>query len=112
MSVTRHRSEPPPETIRGAGLRWLLTLLALVFWLYALIGPEGIRVQLTRQSQKEALAAELAKQQQRTRELTQQIESLKADDRAIEAAIRRTLDYQRPGERVLIVPEPAPPRAE
>lgn len=97
-----------PETIRSAGLRWLLTLAAIVLWLYALIGPEGLRTQFDRRARRDALAQQLAEEQRRSEALRTEVEALREDDAAIERAIRDQLDYQRPGEKVLLVPpEPA-----
>lgn len=98
-------SEDGPETIRSAVLRWLLTLITLVFWAYALFGPEGIRAQVDRYHKRQALQVRLEEERARTAALRDEVRRLREDDQAIEAAIRGELDYQRPGEKVLIVPE-------
>ncbi|MFN7965538.1 MAG: septum formation initiator family protein [Acidobacteriota bacterium] len=101
-------ADPPPtprESLRSAGTRWLVTLVAIVLWLYALIGPEGIRVQFERRQKRDAMQSQLEIERSKTRALQDEVRLLKEDDTAIEKAIRGELDYQRDGEKVLLVPE-------
>lgn len=105
LRVDGARPTVPRETLRSAGTRWLISLLAIVLWLYALIGPEGIRSQFERRQKRDALQSQFEIERAKTLALQEEVKSLKENDTAIERAIRGELDYQKPGETVLLIPE-------
>ena len=78
------------RALRGTALRWAVYLLAALGWIYALFGSEGLFRQYERLQQRDALRAKLSA------------------ERAVNDEIRRRLDYQRPGEVVLITGEDDP----
>lgn len=94
--------------LRAAALRWTVYLLAALGWIYALFGGEGLFRQYDRLRQRDALVAQLAKEQAINDEIRRDVEALRADDLRIEQEIRRRLDYQRQGEVVLITGEDDP----
>jgi len=89
-------------------MRWAVYLLAALGWIYALFGGEGLFRQYDRLRQRDALVAQLAREQAINEEIRRDVEALRSDDLRIEQEIRRRLDYQRPGEVVLITGEDDP----
>ncbi len=83
--------------------KWAFWGLAAVLWAWFLFGDEGLLRQLARWREIRALEERLARVQERNAALAGEIRALREDDLAIEAAVRRELDWQRPGERVFIV---------
>ena len=96
-----------PQALERAG-RVGLGILVLLAWVYALFGGEGLLRQWERHRELERARARLAAERLRTDDLRSRIEALRHDDLAIEREIRRQLDYQRPGELVLILGEDDP----
>lgn len=84
-------------------MRWGLLGLILLVWSYALFGGEGILTQRRHRQELERLEARVADARARNEALAAEIKGLESDDFVIERAIRTELDYQRPGEIVLIV---------
>jgi len=96
------------HALRGTALRWAVYLLAALGWIYALFGSEGLFRQYERLQQRDALRAKLSAERAVNDEIRRDVEALKSDDLRIEQEIRRRLDYQRPGEIVLITGEDDP----
>ena len=98
-----------PGLLRGRRWRrWAFWTLAIVLWAWFLLGEEGLLRQVARWREVRALEARLAEVRARNDSLREEIRSLREDDLAIEAAVRRELDWQRPGERVFVLPEEDP----
>ena len=97
------RNGPPPSRLPKAAVRWGLAGLILLVWSYALFGGEGILTQRQHRRELKVLEARVAEARERNEALAAEVEGLKSDDFVIERAIRTELDYQRPGEIVLIV---------
>ena len=76
--------------------------------LYVVLGTDGLLRQYERYRHHGDLLATLAREEAETVRLRREIERLRGDDLAIERAIRTQLDYQRPGEVVLIVGDDDP----
>ncbi|GAB4373504.1 MAG: hypothetical protein Kow0062_10660 [Acidobacteriota bacterium] len=85
-----------------------LGVLVVLAWVYALFGAEGLLRQWERRQELEQARARLAAERARTEALRGRVEALTSDDLAIEREIRRQLDYQRPGELVLILGDDDP----
>ncbi|MCU0232394.1 MAG: septum formation initiator family protein [Acidobacteria bacterium] len=105
------RGDAPPareRSRRGTALRWLVYLIAALGWIYALFGSEGLFRQYERLQQRDALRAKLAAERAVNDGIRAEVEALRKDDLRIEQEIRRRLDYQRPGEIVLITGEDDP----
>jgi cell division protein FtsB len=107
--AARGTAAPARErALRGTALRWAVYLLAALGWIYALFGSEGLFRQYERLQQRDALRARLAAERAVNDGIRHEVEALKSDDLRIEQEIRRRLDYQRPGEIVLITGEDDP----
>jgi cell division protein FtsB len=105
----RGAAAPPRErALRGTALRWAIYLAAALGWVYALFGSEGLFRQYERLQQRDALKAKLAAEREINDGIRAEVEALRSDDLRIEQEIRRRLDYQRPGEVVLITGEDDP----
>ena len=105
----RGAAAPPRErALRGTALRWAIYLAAALGWVYALFGSEGLFRQYERLQQRDALKAKLAAEREINDGIRAEVEALRSDDLRIEQEIRRRLDYQRPGEIVLITGEDDP----
>ena len=96
------------HALRGTALRWAVYLLAALGWIYALFGSEGLFRQYERLQQRDALRAKLSAERAVNDGIRREVEALRSDDLRIEQEIRRRLDYQRPGEIVLITGEDDP----
>ncbi len=96
------------RALRGTALRWAIYLIAALGWVYALFGSEGLFRQYERLQQRDALRAKLAAERAINDGIRAEVEALRSDDLRIEQEIRRRLDYQRPGEIVLITGEDDP----
>lgn len=102
------KEERRPSFLQGPGFRWGVYLLAGLGWAYALFGNEGIVRQWNRMQQRDQLKAELEAELRVNQQLRAEVEALAKDDLVIEQAIRDQLDFQRPYEQVLILPESHP----
>lgn len=77
-------------------------------WVYVIVGDEGLVEQWKRNQERAQIGERLAEECARTEALRARVEALIHDDLTIEREIRTTLDYQRPGETVLIVGDDDP----
>ncbi|MDQ7008167.1 MAG: septum formation initiator family protein [Acidobacteriota bacterium] len=110
------RTETTPSPAARSALRWGLLVLIVLSWTYALFGDEGILTQRRRRQRLDVLKERVAREAAINRALAAEVEGLAHDDFVLERAIRLELDYQRPGETVLVVgsddplvPAPAAP---
>ena len=87
-----------------------LIFAALVLILDALAGDRGLLAMLRVRSQYNALANTLARERADNARLGEQARRLRDDPTAIEEVARRELGLIRPGEKVFIVKDVAPPR--
>jgi cell division protein FtsB len=103
--------ELAPRTRRV--VRWLVLLIGVVAWSYALFGSEGLLRQWQALRERNRLAEQLEQERRHNAELEAQIERLRQDELTIERHIRTELDYQRPGETVYLLESGSPddPRA-
>jgi cell division protein FtsB len=98
--------ELAPRTRRV--VRWLVLLIGVVAWSYALFGSEGLLRQWQALRERNRLAEQLEQERRHNTELEAQIERLRQDELTIERHIRTELDYQRPGETVYLLESGSP----
>lgn len=97
-----------PRSWRRPARRWIYAAIAVAFWIHALFGGEGLVTQYRRHERLVELERRVAAEQRLNERLAREVAALRDDDLAIEGAVRDQLDYQRPGELVLIVEDPDP----
>ena len=98
-----HDDRARAELVKARAFRWGGLVLMLIVLVYAVFGAQGFVTQYRRYCELEDRRAELRAEQEKTAKLEREVAALRSDDLAIERAIRTELDYQRPGEIVLIV---------
>ncbi len=81
-------------------------LLILGTLLHALYGANGMVVYRQKRAEMQALQSEVERLQKENNLYVDQIRSLKSDPAAIEKEAREQLRYARPGEYVLVAPDP------
>ena len=95
-----------PGKGRRAGVwfaRGFLFCFSAALWVFAFSAKGGVRDLRDLQRQRDALRAQVADEAAQNEKLRGVVEGLRSDDLAIEQAVRAELDYQRPGEVVLMV---------
>lgn len=96
--------------LRKGTARVAVATLSLLLWAYVLFGSEGLGRQRQHIARRAQLEAQLAGELDRNAALWAEVDALRRDDLEIERAIRAELDYQRPGEVVLVVEDGDPLR--
>lgn len=89
-----------------------VALLAASLFVHVVFGANGMVIYRQKRAEYQALQKEIAQQQRENDRYTQQIQSLKSDEKAIEKEAREQLGYAKPGEYVYVAPtqpKPAPP---
>lgn len=86
-----------------------VTMLAGSLFVHVMFGANGMVVYRQKRAEREALQKQILQMQQENDRYTQQIESLKSDQKAIEKEAREQLGYAKPGEYVYVPPAPATP---
>jgi cell division protein FtsB len=81
-------------------------LLIVGLLLHAMLGANGMVIYRQKRAEMKALRSEVESLQKENSEYVDQIKSLKSDPGAIEKEAREQLHYARPGEIVLVAPEP------
>jgi cell division protein FtsB len=87
-----------------------VALLAASLFLHVMFGVNGMVVYKQKRAEYEALRKQIAQEQAENDRYTQQIQSLKSDQKAIEKEAREQLGYAKPGEYVYVSPAPAKPQ--
>ena len=113
-SEIRSRTKPRPPAQKGPGrsrqiAHWLLLFVAAVIVVDSLVGEQGLLAMLRARKQYEELAATIARQRAENARLRDEARRLTDDPAAIEEIARRELGLIRPGEKVFIVKDVAPP---
>ena len=85
-------------------------ILIVAVLLHAMFGSNGIVVYRQKRDETRALEREVERLRNENGRYVDQIKALKSDPEAIEKEAREQLHYARPGEVVLVAPEP-PQRA-
>lgn len=109
-------SAPNRQPVPGApfGSRLLkvgLAFLACALALDALVGTRGLPAVLEARKEHAVLESELGRVRAENARLRQQVRRLREDPDAIEEIARRDLHLIRPGEKVFIIRDVAPPEA-
>ena len=107
------------ERVRPAGIRVYalrrriataaVAILACSLFVHVMFGANGMIVYKQKRADYEVLRKQIALEQQENDRYTQQIQSLKSDEKAIEKEAREQLGYAKPGEYVYVAPAPAKP---
>lgn len=83
-------------------------LLIVGVMLHAMFGANGMVVYRQKRAEMQALEKEVERLEKENNQHAEQIKALKSDPAAIEKEAREQLRYTRPGEFVLVAPDPAP----
>jgi cell division protein FtsB len=81
-----------------------VALLAGLLFLHVMFGANGMVVYKQKRAEYESLRKKVLLEQKENELYTQQIQSLKTDEKAIEKEAREQLHYARPGEYVYVPP--------
>jgi cell division protein FtsB len=81
-------------------------LLIVGIMLHAMYGANGMVIYRQKRAEMEALQSEVERLQKENDRYVDQIKGLKSDPAAIEKEAREGLRYARPGEFVLVAPDP------
>ena len=92
---------------RRKGATVALAVLAVWVAYHVTFGSNGMIVYSHKRSEHRALNKEILELKQENDRLTQRVESLKNDPKAIEKEAREQLRYARPGEVIYTLPQPA-----
>ena len=87
----------------------LVTVLAVSLFVHVMFGANGMVVYKQKRAEYDALKKQIDQVQQENDRYTQQIQSLKSDEKAIEKEAREQMGYARPGEYVYVQTPPAKP---
>lgn len=100
-------------TLRRKLATFAVALLAGLLFLHVMFGANGMVVYKQKRAEYESLRKKVLLEQKENELYTQQIQSLKTDEKAIEKEAREQLHYARPGEYVYVPPAPVnvPPPA-
>ena len=90
-------------------VRMLLIFVVLVFVADGLVGERGLVAMLRARQEYDELAATIARQRAENARLREEARRLREDPSAIEEIARRELGLIRPGEKVFLVKNVAPP---
>ncbi|MBM3779895.1 MAG: septum formation initiator family protein [Acidimicrobiia bacterium] len=108
----RPAERPDPAARRrfgGRALRYLLLLLGSVLLLDAIIGERGLLAVLNARREYQALEQALERARAENADLRDQIRHLRSDPATIEAIARGELGFIKPGEKLFIIRDAAPP---
>ena len=105
-----------PLTTRAYALRRRIAtvavgVLAVSLFVHVMFGANGMVAYRQKRTENEILQKKIEQVQQDNDRYTQQIHSLKSDEKAIEKEAREQLGYAKPGEYVYVQTVPAKPAA-
>ena len=90
-------------------MQLLLVFVAVVIVADGIVGERGLLARMRARKEYDALAASLARQRAENTRLREEVRRLRDDPAAIEEIARRELGLIKPGEKVFIVKDVAPP---
>lgn len=109
-SKAKRRTPGPKRTGRQRQIvHWLLLFVAAIIVVDALVGDRGLLAMLRARKEYDQLAATIAHERAENARLREEARRLTDDPAAIEEIARRELGLIRPGEKVFIVKNVAPP---
>jgi cell division protein FtsB len=106
------RWRPAAAGIYGLRRRIATAAIAVVTGLllvHVMFGANGMIVYKQKRSEYQALQKQLARVREENEKVTQHIQGLQSDQKAIEKEAREQLGYAKPGEYVYVAPAPAKP---
>jgi cell division protein FtsB len=86
-----------------------IAAVTCLFMVHVMFGANGMVVYKQKRSEYEALQKQIAHVRTENEKVTQQIQGLQSDKKAIEKEAREQLGYAKPGEYVYVAPAPAKP---
>jgi cell division protein FtsB len=86
-----------------------IAVVTCLFMVHVMFGANGMVVYKQKRSEYEALQKQIAHVRTENEKVTQQIQGLQSDQKAIEKEAREQLGYAKPGEYVYVAPAPAKP---
>ncbi len=108
----KRRTQPSKRPARGHRVvQFLLIFVAAVTIIDGLVGDRGLLAMLRARQEYDELAAKIARQRAENLRLRDEARRLREDSATIEEIARRDLGLIRPGEKIFIVKDVAPPRS-
>jgi cell division protein FtsB len=96
--------------------RWPLLLVAIAavlgLWLLTRLVSQGFEEVARAEAERTALEHRKAELEQRVRDLDATLHALRCDPAAVESMARQELGWVRPGEVVVLIATPTPPRRQ
>src|ERR1700685_1787518 len=86
-----------------------IAAVTCLFMVHVMFGANGMVGYKQKRSEYEALQKQIAHVRTENEKVTQQIQGLQSDKKAIEKEAREQLGYAKPGEYVYVAPAPAKP---
>jgi cell division protein FtsB len=87
----------------------VIALVACLFFVHVMFGANGMVVYKQKRNEYEGLQKKIVHVREENEKVTQQIQGLQSDKKAIEKEAREQLGYAKPGEYVYVAPVPAKP---
>jgi cell division protein FtsB len=88
-----------------------VTTIAFVLVVNALVGENGYLATMRANRESDELRAQLRHLREENQQIQEQIHRLKSDPTALEEAARRDLRLGKPGETMVVIKDPAKPKA-
>jgi cell division protein FtsB len=111
--ASRRRVATPKRPTRNRRIVQLVILfVASVIIVDGLVGDRGLLAMLRARHEYDDLAASISRQRAENARLRDQVRRLREDPSAIEEIARRELGLIKPGERVFILKDVAPPKPQ
>jgi cell division protein FtsB len=85
----------------------VIALVACLFFVHVMFGANGMVVYKQKRNEYEGLQKKIVHVREENEKVTQQIQGLQSDKKAIEKEAREQLGYAKPGEYVYVAPAPA-----
>lgn len=107
------RSRPLWTSVHASRRRIATITIAIVtalFFGHVMFGANGMVVYKQKHNELQALQKKITQVQEENQRITQHVEALQHDQKAIEKEAREQLGYAKPGEYVYVAPTPARPQ--
>lgn len=93
----------------GRAVRWVVIALGFVVLVDSLVGDKGFLATFQARQRFREVEAALAAARQENAQLREKARSLREDPATVEEIARRELDLIKPGEKMFIIRDAAPP---